>query len=815
MAVDVKKTNEAEIDLVELLGKVLHLVRKYYYIFLAGIVLALGFAYLYIKKAEPVYEVYTSLLVEEEENKGLSYNSSMDMVSTGMASFLPGNSNVDNQVFILKSYDHLLNTVMKLDMDVSYYKKGFFGKQLFTDIPFEVVLNKKVPQLAHVQFNVKIIDDRKFELVVKCDRGYLLDYNSLRKTKIVRDYEYVGVHGFGDDVDTECFSLKLKKKKYKGSVKKFSFVMNNPHVMAKSLTSKLTVSRAFKQGGIVTVKLKTKSPEKGIKVLQTFTDVYLQQNIDRKNAAVNKMIEFVESQFDNIASSLKLSEDELQSYQANKDVVDLSAQGQLIIQQLSALEDEKSKVRAKLKYLNGLKKNILTNNDDSNIVAPSIMGIEDMVINSLVNKINELNVEKTALCTGLNNSEMSPQVVSIKAKLLELEKTLLKNIDNIIDQIKIFSNDINKRITKNKSMVKELPSKQMGLVNIKRGYEINSELYSQLLEKKLNYYIMKASNIINKSVVEEARLKQEAPIWPRKKIIFLVALFLGTAIPMGILVLIKLFDNKIKSKKDLDELTDYTFLGRIPFVHDESKVIVDDITSPFSESYRNVRFRIDCLAVRGKSHKISVTSSFPGEGKTITSINIANSFAMLKKKTVLIGCDMRKPQIGNYMGINGDVGLSSYLIGYSSMEDVIKKTKNEYLDVILCGLQPPNPSELIASDKFEKLVEVLGEKYDYIIFDTPPIGLVVDALVLARYVDYNVYVARSGITHKKQFVDTISQFDLSYKEKMGVMLNGVDGNEEGYYGGYYGGYKSYRGYGGYNSYGAYGSYKSKGTYSYN
>jgi capsular exopolysaccharide synthesis family protein len=783
--VNKKNKKNSEIDWINILKTLYGIFLKHIYLFLISALVALLIANLYIKYSGQVYEIYTSLMIEEERNNRTpNSNFTMDMVSTNITSLLPGNNNIENQIYVLGSYNNLFKTIKKIDKKIEYFQdKLFINKRIIKNIPFTVELNTNVPQLSETDFELEIIDDKTYNLKVASTNALLYDFSNDTKEKVVDEINYEGVHYFGKTVASDYFSFKLKKNIEGLAGQKFTFVIKNPEVLTNSLKSNINIDRVNLEAGVVRISLMTKYPKEGIKTLKAFTDVYLQNNINKKNAVVDKMIDFIESQFDKVATSLKVSEDTLQFYQSRKNVVDLAAQGQIIIEQVNVLENEKAEIATRLVYLKNLKKNIVSGNDHSSMVAPNVMGIDDVVLNNLVNRINEINIQRSALVSGLNNAGVNPQVIAMDAQLKELKKSLVDNVDNIISQIRIFSKNIERRIFKNKNLLKELPSKQRGLVNIQRNNQINSELYSNLLERKLNYYIMKASNILDKDVVDEARLAEKIPFRSKKEVIYLFALFWGFMLPMGSIVLINLFDSKIKSKEDIESITDKPLMGIIPQVRkDDEKKISNYPLSVFSESYRLVRYRLGNFGDSRKCLKIMVTSTLPKEGKTLTSLNIATAFAMLNKKTIVVGCDLRKPALGKILNLKEDIGLSTYLEGDSTVNNIIKNTENKFLDAIVSGHQPLNPSELIGGEKLKKLISELEKRYDYIILDTPPLGIVSDALFLTKYVDLKLLIVRSGTTEKKAFAEIIDRLAEDKIENIGIIFNGERYSRQDYYG---------------------------------
>ena len=318
-------------------------------------------------------------------------------------------------------------------------------------------------------------------------------------------------------------------------------------------------------------------------------------------------------------------------------------------------------------------------------------------------------------------------------------------------------------------------------MGIEREFKLNDALYNFLLQKQAEAQIQKASNASDIEIIDSPRIL-ELPIWPKKKLIYLFALLMGIGIPGILLLILDAFNIKIDTEEDIKRITDLPITGHL-FHHRKpyQTIVLQDPNSVASESFRTLRTRLRFFTKEIKSPVILLTSSMPGEGKTFSALNLASAYSLEKRKTVLVGFDLRRPKLFDDFNLNNDKGVSTYLIGSKSLNEVIQHTDNPYLDLILSGPVPPNPTELIASEKTEKLVQELKELYDYIIIDSAPIGSVSDSYFLATLADTNLLIIRYKTSLKSLVEKTLTEMQVTGIKKVGIIFNDVV-PRKGYYG---------------------------------
>jgi capsular exopolysaccharide synthesis family protein len=355
-----------------------------------------------------------------------------------------------------------------------------------------------------------------------------------------------------------------------------------------------------------------------------------------------------------------------------------------------------------------------------------------------------------------------------------MNQSVLDNLDNLINGTDIAIQDIDRRIDEISTQLNKLPERQRKLVNYERKFKLNDALYTYLLTKRSEVQISKASYLPNNEVVDKARENEYDVIGPNTRKNYLIALLLGLGLPVCIILLKSYFNDKILLNEDIEKITNFPILGHVLRSKDKSPTVVSDYPNSLcAESIRAIRTSFQFLANENQKHIVLVTSSMMKEGKSFTCTNLALSFSLNNKKVLIMNFDLRKPSIHRYLGIESEKGLSSYLSGYVAIEDIILKTKFENVDVILSGPIPPNPMELISSENTKTLFQFLHEKYDYIIIDTPPVGMVADAFLLIKYSDVNIFVVRHNLTMKKVLSQVNQNLIKKGIQNFNIILNDV------------------------------------------
>ena len=764
-----RRSQEESLNLKELLFKLI----QYWYWFLISSVICVCFAALYILYAPSAYETSSVILVKDQRNSNIS----LDNIFS--SSPLKSDLKIENHIGILTSFSLNYQVLENLEWLTSWYRKMPFGDyNMFGNEPYKVVFDKEAFNLRGVPLHITPLEGNRYKIEVD-SKAKILGI----KTDIY--FEKEGV--FGERFENQYFSFTLQKALIPEEGD-YYFVFNNWDDTTLSDLEKLKVSVVDKNADLVELKYTGQVPDQCIAYMNELSQVYIAYGLKQKNQISENTIQFIDHQLKEIVDTLKSTSNQFTEYRSNKKVFDLGAEASLVSEKLSELDSKRSMAKMQLEYYQNLQKYISSEGKMGNMVIPSVVGITDEGLNSMIVRLSELNSKKEALSYSLHNKNPSVQVID--KELEYLRKSLEENLNNLAfnttNEIKSIDNDIadvNEQLSK-------YPQTEQDLINIKRMVDLNNELYNFLLQKRAEAQITKASNVPDVDVLDPARYATTEKIGPKKKIILAIALVLGLGIPFLFIMLRDFFDETIEDKQQIEKITGLTVISDIMHSnYKEPLPIIGRPRSVLAESFRELRTSIEYLNFESENRVIGIHSMVPGEGKSFVSSNLASIIALNDLKVVLIGADMRKPTLHNYFGMNNAVGLSTYLIGHHTLDDVLKPTKLKNMDVITAGDIPPNPVELLSSKKFKELIEELKTRYDLIMIDNSPLTLVTDGAVVAKYTNSNLFVVRHKYSTKGS-MEMLQQIVQKNKiPKPGIVLNDINPKKLGSYahrnGGYY------------------------------
>ena len=756
----IEEVNE---DLFDIKGVLLKLLSKWAYFAISiGIALIIAFAKNYV--SVPTYELSTVVAIKEEKNPFLSSNVSL-MFNWGGAS-----DKTQMVITILKSRTHNEKVVKKLGLEsVVFRSERFKDIRLFDNAPFKSEIDRDYPQLVSTPLLINIDNEKEYTITIAEMETYsLYNFNNEESSFIDKSNDETKIKGtFNEWLITPYFKIKLNKKfksnnfSSKTNYKVYIFNFNS---VVSYFRNNVNIKQKTKDASILEISLKGANKSEIVKFLNETTKEFQDYELTEKNRIAINTIAFIDKQLRGVADTLKRAEKDLQTFREDNMILDVSTKAEEIYSSVSLLEEDLATVDLKMRYYDFLKDYIEKNDHYSGITAPSVVGIDDPLLVGLIAQMTELSMEKTK--ATFSNTSLNPVMDTYDQQLDILKTSLLENINNLISSTKISKIEVNKRINKFESQIRKLPSSEQKWLNIKRYYDLSEQQYNFLLQKRAEAGIVKAANVSDIKILDEAKDIGQSPVAPNPRVNYMIALVIGFLLPLFIILIIIVLDNKIQSPSDIEKKYSIPLVGVIGHNGSDNNLVVTETSrSGISESFRSLRSNLNFLLKRNKKDKsnriILVTSSIGGEGKTFTSINLASVFSLSSKKTLLMGVDLRKPKIFNDFGLENNIGLSNYLIGDSSSNEIIQKTNNEFLDIILSGPIPPNPSELLLDDNLEVLLNELKLKYDYIILDTPPVGLVSDAYQLMQYSDVNIYIARQSYTEK----GILKGIDIKYKNK--------------------------------------------------
>jgi len=744
---------------------------KNWYLFIISLIIAMFIAFFVYKSTKPMYKNSLVMLISQDGNSRSQRASEFvrfEMFDT--------QSSLEDELGILHSFPIINKTIHQLDLFVSYYiSAGLVTKEIYKNSPFVVISDPSDSQPTDLNFGVQMLSDNRYRLTAQSTVPVAV-YN-LAANKVIgvlNQVDYSEEYSFGDEVSflTYKFKILLNGNYTDNSFadKQFFFRFNNIEQLTYLYQAVVSIERQSAQSSLVNFEIKASNAQLATDFLNVLAKVYLDQNLFKKNQIATKTIEFIDNQISKVADSLHFTADLLKDFRTQHKVMDIDFLSQNVYNQMTLLQDQRAEIVVKSKYYDYIKEYFENNKDLSDIMAPSAMGVDDTQLVSLITQLTELNQERSYYLD--NKSALNPNIPDLNAKINNIKGTILENIDYIVNTSNITLVDIDNRIALLNAQISKLPTTEKELINIQRKFDINDGIYTFLLEKRSEAQIAKASNSPDYEVIDPAKLSSASQVAPKKKLVFFGAFLLGIMLPIGLIMLMSIINETVTEKRDVEKVTNTPILATIARNDHKSMVpLIDVPKSSISESFRSLRTSLQFFHKNKENSRFLVTSSASGDGKTFLSINLAIAYSYFGKKTLLIEFDLRNPKISKYLNLENSKGLSSYLVNDVSLEDIIQHSKIKNLDIITSGELPPNPVELMASENTKNLMEILQSIYDYIIIDSPPIGVVTDSYLLMDYSDINVFAVRLNHTNKKLFASLIKDVQQKEIQNFGIVIN--------------------------------------------
>ncbi|MEY4293070.1 MAG: hypothetical protein RIQ61_1468 [Bacteroidota bacterium] len=743
---------EEPINYKELLGKYL----PFWPWFILSVLLSYGGAFLFLRYTPNIYKTEAKIKMLEGSQKSA--------VALELSSLLnQGNLKLENDIALFKSYKIAEKVVRNLDLNVTYFTQGQFSLRQEFDAPFRLhfatskgELNKTLsfkvtPRNAGYEItntqNGKSIQTKGFTFLnPTSDFPIYLEPNQFSKQKLIKDLEY---------------EVKVTP------------VSN----AAKNLSNSLTVETDGKSSDIILISLQHPDGPQAQKVINNLIRVFEEDGIQDNQLVSKRTIEFVDERFKYISRELIDIEVEKRNYKKNNNLSFVEGDVASSIQLKSTKEQALFEIETQLLIAKMLKENL--NSQKGLELLPSSIGIQNANVNESIARYNSsvLEIEKLKSSAGINNP-----AVQIGLKQLGDQKNIIINsINDYYKQLQTTRNQNNIAEINASSSFESMPEKERVLRDIDRQQKLKESLYLLLLQKREEASISLAITQPNTKIIDYA-ISDETPIFPKKQTIFLLALLIGLAAPICVIYLIHLFDNKIYLANDIEKINKVIpILAELPSYLSGSEFEEKESLVQNLEAFRTLAHNTEFVTPyqENKQGKIFfVTSAIKGEGKTFVAYNLANAYAYLNKKTLIVGCDLRNPQLHKHLAESrkSNKGLSNYLYdGSIQWQDlIINKQVDEYsFDVLLAGDIPPNPTLLLSSERFGELINDSKSIYDIIIFDTPPTLLVTDSLIISKYADTTIYVTRSGVTDKELIKYSSKLFQDKKITNMGYLVNDI------------------------------------------
>lgn len=737
--------------------------------FVAAIIACLCTAYLYLRYTPSVYNIQASVLIKEEKKSGSGTGAMEALADLG---FMTSADNIDNEVEILHSKSLIRDVVTELKLYTTYMYKGRIGKvELYGSSPVTVDMNEADLQRLKEPVSVEI----------------LLAHGSALPDSIATEAGMLAVTYNPDMDQTEDERVII-------------VTIAPPMQVAKAYGSALTVEATSKTTSILAISLESTNKQRGEDFVNKLIEVYNRNANNDKNEIAQKTALFINERIGIISRELGTTEDELATFKQNAGLTDLTSNAQLTLTENSEYEKKRVENGTQLNLIDYLTEYI-SNPANRNTVLPVNVGLADESLSGLISKYNDLILERNRLLR--TSSEKNPAIAALNGNIQSMLANISTTIGSVRKGLLITQKDIEREAGKYTDRISNAPIQERRLVSISRQQEIKASLYLMLLQKREENSIALAATADNARVIDTA-MADEIPVSPKRSVIWLLALIFGIGIPFGVIYLIKVLSFRISSHEEVERLTGLPIIGDIPLSEEKKAIAVEENNNDLmAEIFRGVRSNL-LFSLNGNDRKVvMVTSTVSGEGKTFIASNLAMSLALLGKKVVLVGLDIRKPGLNKVFSLPHKItGITQYLSAPQEtdlMSLLLPSGMNPNLQILAGGIVPPNPTELLAREALPAAIDILRRNFDYVVLDTAPIGMVTDTLMIARTADATVYVCRADYSHKSN-LELVNELVESNKfSNVSIVINGIDMNKKKY--GYYYGYGKYGKYGQYYGYG--------------
>ena len=770
---------------------------SYWKWFLLSLLITFTIAYQINIRKQKFYSVNSTISIKEENNPFFTSNTSL-VFNWG------GTSNQINTIATtLKSRTHNEFVVNKMNYFIDYNKQEkYFETNVYGQIPFSVTIDKSQNQLIEKNIKIKFLSQNEYQIKIDFDKESVSTYNySKNKTQNlkIQIQEYTKKLKIGEKISLPFlhWTLDLVEVPENYINSEYSVTLNDFDEVVKKYQD-LKVIADEKNASVLKLSLEGTNKAQMVDYLNTTINVLIKSELDKKNLFATNTIKFIDSTLIETEKLLKTSGEQLKSFQKGKSIVDIQDNGLIFTEKLKKYDILKDDVLRQINYYNSLKSYLQNNNDFSKLPAPSVAGITEPTIVVNVSKLVSLSIARSQMAYSVKNEKLYNDFDN---EMESIKKVLLENINSTKNSLNYDLELTNSTINQQESKLKQLPEDKQELTKIERKYNLGDNIYNNFLAKKSEAEIVKAANLSDIHFIDSAKDTGGGLLESRTSMNYVIAFFMGILIPLLIVLGLFFVNTSIQNVEDISKITKIPLLGVVGKKHQRASnlSVFEKPKSALSESFRAIRSSLQFLYKKQNiegSKTLMLTSSVGGEGKTFCSLNIATIFALSDKKTVIVGLDLRKPKIFNDFDLKNDFGVVNYLIGQKNVSEIVQKTQIPNLDVITSGPIPPNPAELIIGDSMTQFMNDLKANYDYIILDTPPVGLVSDSIELVQYCDVILYVIRQNYTKKEMITMLNNRVERGELSNVSIILNGFEskskyGNAYGYgygYGDYATGY---------------------------
>lgn len=717
---------------------------KLWPMYIVLVIVGLGLSWAYLQYATPIYQS-TAKIVIKDPNKGIDDSKFLESIN-----LLDSKKIVENEVEVIQSATLANEVVKKLHLYAPISKEGKFKDvSAYTSSPvtIEVADPEKIAGTKKIKFsfnsNTKLVSLESKEVPLN-------EWINFANTKLrfINNPNYIQ-----DDEESDfCFSLQ------------------NTYGVAGGILGNLKVVPASKVSTVIYLTYDDANPVRAAEILNQLIQEYNNSSVNEKNRLATNTLSFVEDRLNFIVGELDSIESRIQQFKTKKGIVDISAQGKQFLETVGTNDLRVSELNVQLAVLDQVEEYVLGKGGRGSLV-PSTLGVNDPVLTQLLDRLyaSEMEYESLRKTTAPKN----PILLSLQDQINKIKPGILENINNQRKNLQAGKSNINSSNSKYSTMLRSIPQNERELLDISRQQIIKNNIYTFLLQKREETALAYASGVTDSRLIDKAHVSYN-PISPNKRFVFLSAILAALFIGMGVITIRDLFNQKVKSKEEIESMTDAPVIAELLYDGSGDQIVVGNgVQSFLAEQFRHLRTTLGFLGIGTNKKRILVTSSVSGEGKSFISINLGIGLSLAEKKVVLIELDLRQPKMSKLIQ-RIEFGASDFLAGKCNIEDVIQSTSiNENFYVIQAGDVPENPSELLLSEKMNVLIDYCTEKFDYVIVDTAPVSPVTDAYILSPKFDTTLYVVRNNYTPISYVRSLDQRIKVKGLKNTAIVFNGI------------------------------------------
>ena len=752
-----------------------------WYWFVLSLIIFGSLGAIYLRYATPMYQATAKLLIKDESNSNRRGSSLQNMSNLGIISNSTG---IDNEMEILTSHSIAEDAIRDLKLYVNYSTKGRVKDIiLYRNQPLNVDVDQAHLERLNAPINLSITRDSLTYTVTGTYYVPTNDNSNEGPYSINRKFTSLPA-----TIATRAGIITISPN-YGHSLKNAD-VLNvsilSPRMASNKYVNELQVAQTAKSTSIAQLQLTDEVPQRSLDYLKQLAIVYNRQANEDKNTIALRTDKFINDRLGKINAELGKTEGQLQNYKQQNGIVELKMNAGNSVANQNNSELKLAEVETQIELFNTIAREVESSSRNLSQVIPSNVGLDDQSSTSLINKYNELVLERNRLLRSA--SESSPVVEPLTAQIRELNGNIRRAIGAARQNLQIQRDAVLSQVNKFNEQVAETPQQERMLTQIDRQQEVKSGLYLMLLQKREENNISLAATADKGKLIDDPQLLGK--ISPKSTSIMLVALLIGLVLPVLVILILQFFRYKIEGHDDVARLTKLPIIADVAIASNKAKgkadiVVHENQNNQMEEIFRSMRTNLQFMLKEGQK-VVLFTSSTSGEGKTFNAANLSVSFGLLGKKVILVGLDIRRPRLAELFGINDHKhGITNLLVKDNPtiediQEQILPSGVNKNLDLLMAGPIPPNPAELIARNSLDIIINLLKERYDYIMIDTAPVGLVTDTLQIARVANASIYMCRADYTPKSSFNLINALANEKKFPNMAIVLNGIDMSKRKY-----------------------------------